>query len=195
MSGSGTQLPNKHTLAIIIALIIVGVGWFVYRAIVITSDSGEIYSDYESSIAGVFEIEGTMPQFEAYDFAGNHVSSADFAGKPVIYDFWAGWCVFCRDEMPILERIHQEYGDEIQIVGIHRTDTGETLERAIQFASEQGTTYQMIQDPSGAIYKAVAKGLTAMPVAVFVTADGIVQDIRFGPKSEEDMRESIEKLQ
>lgn len=195
MNGSGTQLPNKHTLAIIIALIIVSVGWFIYRAIVLTSDSQEVHLDYQSSIAGVFEIEGTMPQFEAYDFAGNRVSSADFAGKPVIYDFWAGWCVFCREEMPILERIHQEYGDDIHIIGIHRTDTGETRQRAIQFASENGVTYPMIQDPSGAIYKAAVKGLTAMPVAVFVTSDGIIQDIRFGPKSEEDMRESIEKLQ
>ena len=49
-------------------------------------------------------------------------SLADYAGKPVILNFWASWCVPCREEMPALQRIYEQYNpDGLIVLGINQT--------------------------------------------------------------------------
>jgi len=145
--------------------------------------------------SGVFTVGKPAPNFDTVDFDHMPVRLSYYFGKPIIVDFWAAWCVFCRDEMPVLERIHQQYGDEIAIIGIHRTDSGESIARGAQFAQEQGVTYPLMQDQSGALYKMATQGLSVMPVAIFIDSSGIVQEIKFGPKTEDEIYHSALILQ
>ncbi len=52
------------------------------------------------------------PDFTLTDMAGNPVSLSQFKGKVVILNFWATWCPPCRDEMPSMEKLYNEYGDK-----------------------------------------------------------------------------------
>lgn len=51
------------------------------------------------------------------------------AGKPVIVDFWANWCVPCRVTKPILESLAKEYADKVEFLAVNADESRELLER------------------------------------------------------------------
>lgn len=58
------------------------------------------------------------PAWQLVDLEGKTVKGADFKGKIVVLNFWATWCVPCREEIPSLIELHQQYGvDGVIIVG------------------------------------------------------------------------------
>lgn len=141
-----------------------------------------------------FTVGEKAPDFTSVDFDGNTIKLSDFAGKAVVIDFWAAWCPFCVEELPELEKIHQETKDDVVFLGIHRTDSGESIERGKEFADDKGVTYTLVQDPTKDIYKMATKGLDAMPTAVYIDKNGIVQEIKLGPKTEDDIRNAVQNI-
>ena len=74
---------------------------------------------------------------------------ADYAGQPVILNFWASWCVPCRNEMPALQRAYEE-GQRagLVVLGINETYI-DSLEAAQAFYSELELTFSSVRDDSG----------------------------------------------
>src|SRR5216684_1750381 len=56
------------------------------------------------------------PDFSLLNPAGQKISLKDFRGKTVFLNFWATWCVPCREEMPAMEKLYQEYKDKNFVV-------------------------------------------------------------------------------
>ena len=71
------------------------------------------------------------PQFSLPNLDGKQVSLKDFANKVVIVDFWATWCGPCRQEIPHLNRLYEDYrGKGFEIVGISMdTDEPESIKK------------------------------------------------------------------
>lgn len=144
--------------------------------------------------ASSFVVGQRAADFTLKDFDGKEVRLSNFYGKKaVILDFWAAWCPFCVDELPELEKAQQAYKDQLVMIGIHRTDSGESIVTGKKFADEQGVTYLLLQGTSE-VYRVATKGLQAMPVAVFIDKEGVVRDIKLGPKTEEEIKEKVGKL-
>ena len=60
------------------------------------------------------------PDIGLRDTRGRMVRLADLRDKVVLVDFWASWCAPCREEMPVLERLHQRYKDHgLVIIGVN----------------------------------------------------------------------------
>ena len=117
---------------------------------------------------------------------GGTSSFADYEGKPLVVNFFASWCVPCRKEMPDIERVHRDLGDDVTILGIALRDS----ERDARSVVEQtGVTYDIGRDPTGKLFEAFG-GLN-MPSTFLVTAAGRVVDGRPGALSEKDLRELI----
>ncbi len=70
----------------------------------------------------------TAPAWQSPDPYGVLVRYADFAGKVVIFNFWATWCGPCRAEMPDLVDLHNEYNaDGLVVIGADITETSQTV--------------------------------------------------------------------
>lgn len=117
------------------------------------------------------------------------VELAAFRGRPVVVNFWASWCVPCRNEMPAFEAAHQRFRDRVAFVGVNHQD-GRTP--ALDLLRQTGVTYASGSDPDGKV--AAAYRLIGMPSTVLVSADGHVVATHTGELSRSQLDGMIEKL-
>jgi cytochrome c biogenesis protein CcmG/thiol:disulfide interchange protein DsbE len=67
---------------------------------------------------------GSAPDFTLTTFDGETYTLSELRGKPVIVNFWASWCIPCRDEAPALQRAWEKYKDrDVIILGVDYVDT------------------------------------------------------------------------
>ena len=119
---------------------------------------------------------------------GGTASIGDFAGQPVVVNFWASWCAPCIREMPTFEDVHQELGDEVVFVGLNVNDRERD---ALRLIDETGVTYLMGVDPAGDLPEAF--GGIGMPTTAFVTADGMIAHVHTGELDRAGLTQSIEE--
>lgn len=133
------------------------------------------------------------PDFTVYDAEGNPVSLSDFAGKPVVINFWATWCGFCVKEMPAFEKAAAEYGDEVVFMMINVTDgQSETKEEAMAFIEENGYTFPVYYDTE--LSATYAYGAYSLPATGFITSEGVFAGGQMGAMSGETLYGYIEEL-
>jgi cytochrome c biogenesis protein CcmG/thiol:disulfide interchange protein DsbE len=95
---------------------------------------------------------------------GRQVSLSQYAGKPVIVNFWASWCEPCQQETPLLARWHAQDG-HVVLLGL---DENDTTVSALEFARAKGVTYPLAFDPD--MSAASAYGVSALPQTFFLNA-------------------------
>ena len=140
------------------------------------------------AVSGRAEVGAPAPSATMVDFDGVQFSLADYAGTPLVVNFWASWCPACVAEMPDFERVHQRVnGEEVAFLGVNMQDV-ESLARTL--LDDTGVTYRIAADPDGTIYGAF--GGLAMPTTVFINAEGTVTETRAGLMTEEDLVATIE---
>jgi thiol-disulfide isomerase/thioredoxin len=143
---------------------------------------------------GIVSVGETIPakcSFERLD--GSTLKLESLIGKPSVINFWASWCTFCIDEMPVFQKVYASLGGRVEFVGADILDVqGETTGAAETFAKSTGVGYPLIYDKGGLLYGHFSARLV-MPVTVFVRADGIVAHRQFGPLNERTLRDILSK--
>ena len=137
--------------------------------------------------------KGVAPDFTMTDKDGNEVKFSNFAGKPIVLNFWASWCGPCQMEMPDFEEMYKQYGEEVQFVMVNMTDgSQETVDSATQFITEKGYTFPVYYDTKmeGAYYYSVY----SLPMTYFIDADGNVAASSRGMISGENLQKGIEAI-
>lgn len=123
--------------------------------------------------------------FEYLD--GTEANLSDFAGTPVVVNFWASWCPACVAEMPDFEQVHAALGDEVVFLGLNMQETDPAA--AASLVASTGVSYQLALDPDGSIFNRF--GGIAMPTTVFIDEDGQVVTTHAGAIFADDLEDLI----
>ena len=110
---------------------------------------------------------------------GQRVTIQDFRGKTVLLNFWATWCAPCVVEMPSLDRLQEELGnDGLAVVTAAQDRGGETA--VVPYFQQHGLTHLIpYTDPQGQL--ADAYGIRGLPTSLMIDPDGWVVGFMEGP--------------
>ena len=98
--------------------------------------------------------------------AGQHISLAQYAGHPLILNFFASWCEPCQRETPLIARFYRSHRSSVIIVGI---DVNDSSSAGLAFARKMGVAYPVASDPAP-MSMALTYGVTALPQTFFLNA-------------------------
>ncbi|MFA5523497.1 MAG: TlpA disulfide reductase family protein [Tissierellales bacterium] len=139
----------------------------------------------------IVDIGDSAPDFILKDLEGNSVSIKDFKGeKAVFLNFWASWCPPCREEMPDLDKLYQEYKDDDFIV--LAVNVGESEKTVKEFIVENDYSFPVLLDITQAT--GIAYNTFSIPTSVLVDKEGIIRAYRPGLMSYEQMVELLDNL-
>lgn len=119
------------------------------------------------------------PGFRGRTVDGRSVSLAGLRGRVILVNFWATWCLECRPEMPVLERLHRELAPQgLTVMGVNAR---ESVTAVRDYASELGLTFALILDLNGDIGKAY--GVIGIPTTFLIARDGRAVALAVGPRA------------
>ena len=121
--------------------------------------------------------------------ADSTVSLTTLRGTPVVLNFWASWCLSCRDEARVLEAGWRRHGSEVAFVGIAVNDEEDAAE---EFIRRYGKTYHLGSDVDGSV--AVDYGLYGVPETFFIGPDGTILSRHIGPLTRADLERRLAEL-
>ena len=84
------------------------------------------------------------------DLEGKPVNLARVIGtKPVLLEFWATWCALCKNLLPGLRTVRQQYGDRIAVYGVNVT-VNDSRQRVRRYLETHQPAFQVLYDDKGA---------------------------------------------
>jgi thiol-disulfide isomerase/thioredoxin len=123
-------------------------------------------------------VGGKAPAFRTWDLNGRKVDLSGFAGRPVLLTFWATWCTVCREELPALQGLQEEYRPAgLAVLAVNYEESGS--DRLRQFLASLHVNLEAVIDPAGSIASAYAVDI-GLPDNVLVDRSGTVAQILVG---------------
>lgn len=128
-----------------------------------------------------------------YDSEGKAVKLSDYYGKPVVMNFWATWCGYCKKEMPDFQEVYEEYKDKVEFLFINSTDgSRETREKAETYLKEQGYTIPAFYDEDlDAVY---TYSVNSLPTTMLLDKQGRVAAYAPGLVGKEALANALDAL-
>jgi peroxiredoxin len=165
-----SSLRSPYFWAIVVAATVVTAAWIGRE-------------QYRPVITGA-----TAPDVLARNMEGEEVRLTEYFGeKVVLVNVWATWCGPCVVEMPSMQRLYDEIGDEgFEILAVSVDAPSGEVDAAgraggdlVAFAEELGLTFPILHDPSGSIQRTYQT--TGVPESFLVGLDGVIYKKVAGP--------------
>ncbi|MGE0622252.1 MAG: TlpA family protein disulfide reductase [Pseudomonadales bacterium] len=123
-------------------------------------------------------ISDSAPDFTLKSLEGSNLRLEEYRGQVVLLNFWASWCGPCRQEMPLLDRLHHRYEDTgFAVLGVNVE--GE-IAPAQEIVDKTNVTFPILIDDGQKVSQMY--NLQAMPSTVVIDRDGVVRYIHLGYK-------------
>src|SRR5437588_447003 len=144
---------------------------------------------------GPVQVGKPAPSFTVTDIDGRRVSLSQLRGKPVLINFWATWCVPCRDELPLIRDEYLAHRAEgFTVIAINFGD--ESSDTVRKFWSSHTLQPAPFLDPDGSVASnyGVALNNTGLPVSVLVARDGIISSYEPFPLTKDFIDAALAKV-
>lgn len=132
---------------------------------------------------------GTRAQdFQLVDLDGEPVSLSEFAGKPVVINFWSTWCGPCKFEHPLLQQAATQNPD-VSFLGVIYSDDPDKVRTYLKRA---GSAYPNLVDDGSRT--AIDYGVTGVPESFFVDRTGKIVHKEAGPLSPTVLQAKLQEV-
>jgi peroxiredoxin len=120
---------------------------------------------------GEVESGGPVPNFKVKNLAGKSVELSDFTARgPVLIDFWATWCKPCLRELPHVEALREEFGEQgLQVLAVS-VDQTRSLSKVKSYVKTHKYGFEVLLDPNQRLLRQL-KG-TTVPYVLLVSPEG-----------------------
>jgi len=142
--------------------------------------------------ASSVKVAQPAPDFTLKSLSGPNLRLEEYRGRVVLINFWASWCGPCRQEMPILDRLHQRYEDTgFAVLGVNVEGK---VDPAQEIVDKTKVTFPVLIDEGQTVSELYE--LEAMPSTVVVDRDGVVRYVHRGYKPGDEAKyvEVVKKL-
>lgn len=138
------------------------------------------HPDYTKALAGSPPPLAALHQ-QANDLLGGGQEAfegrlANLRGYPVVVNVWASWCVPCRQEFPVLQKLSARYGKKVAFLGLNSEDSDAA---AATFLREEPVPYPSYTDPDRSIAGSI--GVVGFPDTAFYDKNGKLLYLKQGP--------------
>ena len=131
--------------------------------------------------------EPATPAFDLPRLDGGSLASESLHGKPQVVNFWASWCIPCREEAKLLQNASKQYDGRLVVLGIdHQDFRGD----ARGFVHRYGLTYPSVVDKGDKLY--TKYGLTGVPETFCADRSGRVVAHVPGAVTKETLHQCIQ---
>lgn len=170
----------------------VGVPFVLLLGFGLTRDPRAIRSPLPGRPAPTFALSVFAPgEAPLAKQVGDTVQLAGMLGDVVVLNFWASWCLACRDEHEALSSVAREYaGQGVHFLGLLYNDTPRNGIAWIQQMG--GQSYPSVNDPGTRV--AIEYGLYGVPETFFIGRDGRVAYKHIGPVTAGLLRQKVDSL-
>jgi cytochrome c-type biogenesis protein len=124
------------------------------------------------------------PDFTLAGDDGQTYQLSALRGQPVLVNFWASWCVPCREEMPAFEQAFQQYGDGLTILAV---GYGEDIAQIGEYRAEMEVNFPLLSDQDMAVGDSF--GVKGLPSTFVIGPDGRIVQVHYGPLTAEQIAE------
>ncbi len=129
-----------------------------------------------------------FPDFSLEALDGKKYTFSEFAGRPIIVNFWATWCDPCKAEMPLFEAVHRQ-NSELVVLGVNYNEPVNIIRR---FVEERELTFPILLDLDGKMAERFQ--VFGFPTTYFVDRDGILREVYVGQLDEVILSSYLEKI-
>ncbi|WP_149361900.1 redoxin domain-containing protein [Lolliginicoccus suaedae] len=128
-------------------------------------------------------------RFAAETLEGQPVNGSDYLGQDTVFWFWAPWCPVCQREAPHVADAAEDYGSEVDFVGVAAQDSAEAMQ---EFVDKYDVgAFSHINDANAAVWAGF--GVTQQPAFAFVSDSGEIDVVR-GTLSPDELTERLDTL-
>lgn len=121
---------------------------------------------------------------------GADITLSSYRGKAVVLAFWATWCEYCREELPLIAALYEEVHDGgIEVLAVN---VGDEPERVLAYVAELELPCPVLMDRRGEV--ATRYRVRGLPTTVFIDPEGNVQRVHLGTMEEQVLRDYVDAL-
>lgn len=141
-----------------------------------------LYTNLTKESRGTLKEGDVAPDFVLTDLSGEERRLSDYKGKGVFLNFWGTWCEPCKEEMPHMEKMSQEYKEKgVEILAVN---VGESDFQVRTFMEQYKLTFPIAIDSRKEVQ--TAYGINPLPTTFMISPEGKVAKIVVGGLVEED---------